>query len=120
MDSPEKLLFRSDSDYGGFVDLTQHHRYSPSTELRVDLPAEDLLHMKKGWLCKQGHESWNRHWFVLKGAALTYYRDPQAEDRGIMDGVIDLNGVTSITEISVARNFGFQLTVSLVAPCIVT
>lgn len=29
-------------------------RYSPSAELRVDLPAEDLLNIKKGWLMKQG------------------------------------------------------------------
>jgi len=29
-------------------------RYSPTSELRVDLPAEDLLNIKKGWLMKQG------------------------------------------------------------------
>lgn len=30
-------------------------RYSPS-DLRVDLPAEDLLNIKRGWLMKQGQD----------------------------------------------------------------
>lgn len=41
-----------------------------------------------------------------------YYRDPSAEDKGIMDGVIDLNTVTAITPVLVARNYGFQTVVS--------
>ncbi|PSN31199.1 hypothetical protein C0J52_22102 [Blattella germanica] len=58
---------------------------------------------------KQGlTKEWNKHWFVLRGAALMYYRDPTAEDKGILDGVIDLNGVNSISEVQVARNYGFQ------------
>nr|CAD7406882.1 unnamed protein product [Timema cristinae] len=51
---------------------------------------------------------WNKHWFVLRGTALMYYRDPTAEDKGIMDGVIDLSGVSGVTEVQVARNYGFQ------------
>jgi hypothetical protein len=42
-----------------------------------------------------------------------YYRDPTAEDKGILDGVIDLNGVNSISEVQVARNYGFQTLVSV-------
>jgi hypothetical protein len=57
-------------------------------------------------------QEWNKHWFVLRGAALMYYRDPAAEDKGILDGVIDLNGVNSISEVQVARNYGFQTLVS--------
>ncbi|XP_050473401.1 myosin phosphatase Rho interacting protein outspread isoform X2 [Bombus vancouverensis nearcticus] len=84
-------------------------RYSPTSELRVDLPAEDLLNIKKGWLMKQGlNKEWNKHWFVLRGCGLMYYRDPCAEDKGIMDGVIDLNTVTAVTPLQVARNYGFQ------------
>ncbi|OAD60839.1 Protein outspread [Eufriesea mexicana] len=84
-------------------------RYSPTSELRVDLPAEDLLNIKKGWLMKQGlNKEWNKHWFVLRGCGLMYYRDPCAEDKGIMDGVIDLNTVTAVTPLLVARNYGFQ------------
>lgn len=41
-----------------------------------------------------------------------YYRDPCAEDKGIMDGVIDLNTVTAVTSLQVARNYGFQTVVS--------
>lgn len=41
-----------------------------------------------------------------------YYRDPCAEDKGIMDGVIDLNTVTAVTPLQVARNYGFQTVVS--------
>lgn len=58
-------------------------------------------------------KEWNKHWFVLRGAALLYYRDPSAEDQGILDGVIDLSGVSSVTEVQVARNYGFQTTVSV-------
>ncbi|CAK9821946.1 Protein outspread [Anthophora retusa] len=84
-------------------------RYSPTSELRVDLPAEDLLNIKKGWLMKRGlNKEWNKHWFVLRGCGLMYYRDPCAEDKGIMDGVIDLNTVTAVTPLQVARNYGFQ------------
>ncbi|XP_076387068.1 myosin phosphatase Rho interacting protein outspread isoform X2 [Megachile rotundata] len=84
-------------------------RYSPTSELRVDLPAEDLLNIKKGWLMKQAlNKEWNKHWFVLRGCGLMYYRDPCAEDKGIMDGVIDLNTVTAVTPLQVARNYGFQ------------
>lgn len=42
-----------------------------------------------------------------------YYRDPTAEDKGILDGVIDLNGINSISEVQVARNYGFQTLVSV-------
>ncbi|XP_046680312.1 protein outspread isoform X3 [Homalodisca vitripennis] len=100
---------RGDPDGCG-LDLSSL-RYSPSSELRVDLPAEDLLNIKKGWLMKQGNDKeWNKHWFVLRGAALLYYRDPGAEDQGILDGVIDLSGVSAVTEVQVARNYGFQTT----------
>lgn len=42
-----------------------------------------------------------------------YYRDPTAEDKGIMDGVIDLNTVAGVTPVQVARNYGFQTVVSI-------
>ncbi|XP_046620410.1 protein outspread isoform X1 [Neodiprion virginianus] len=100
-------LIRGDPDGCG-LDISGT-RYSPTSELRVDLPAEDLLNIKKGWLMKQSvNKEWNKHWFVLRGCGLMYYRDPSAEDKGIMDGVIDLNTVTAVTPVSVARNYGFQ------------
>lgn len=48
------LKVRGDPDGCG-LDLSL--RYSPSSELRVDLPTEDLLNIKKGWLMKQGSTS---------------------------------------------------------------
>ncbi|XP_043469870.1 protein outspread-like isoform X2 [Leptopilina heterotoma] len=100
-------LIRGDPDGCG-LDISGT-RYSPTSELRVDLPAEDLLNIKKGWLLKQGlNKEWNKHWFVLRGCGLMYYRDPSAEDKGIMDGVIDLNTVTAVTLVQGVRNYGFQ------------
>lgn len=78
---------------------------------RVELPAEELLKMRKGWLQRATGAGTARHWFVLRGAALMYYRDPSAEDCGIMDGVIDLNGVAAVTEAPTARQFGFLIKV---------
>ncbi|KAF4531391.1 hypothetical protein B566_EDAN009632, partial [Ephemera danica] len=81
-----------------------------TAELRVDLPAEDLLHLKKGWLLKQGPDKeWGKHWFVLRGSALMFYRDPSAEDNGILDGVIDLGMVRRVADLQVARNYGFEI-----------
>ncbi|XP_033225493.1 protein outspread isoform X3 [Belonocnema kinseyi] len=100
-------LIRGDPDGCG-LDISGT-RYSPTSELRVDLPAEDLLNIKKGWLLKQGlNKEWNKHWFVLRGCGLMYYRDPSSEDKGIMDGVIDLNTVTAVTPVQGVRNYGFQ------------
>ncbi|XP_011297209.1 protein outspread isoform X2 [Fopius arisanus] len=100
-------LVRGDPDGCG-LDISGI-RYSPISELRVDLPAEDLLNIKKGWLMKQGlNNEWSKHWFVLRGCGLMYYRDPTTEDKGIMDGVIDLNTVTAVLPVQVARNYGFQ------------
>ncbi|XP_077291879.1 myosin phosphatase Rho interacting protein outspread [Arctopsyche grandis] len=76
---------------------------------RVELPAEELLKMRKGWLQRATAAGSARHWFVLRGAALLYYRDPSAEDCGIMDGVIDLNGVAAVTEAPGARPHGFLI-----------
>lgn len=103
---------RGDPDGCG-LDLSLH-RYSPSSELRVDLPAEDLLNIKKGWLLKQGSgKEWAKHWFVLRGVALMYYRDPNAEDKGILDGVMDLSSVNNVVDIQVQRNYGFQAMVGI-------
>ncbi|XP_014370967.2 protein outspread [Papilio machaon] len=66
---------------------------------RVELPAERLLHARAGWLQRRGPAGWSRHWFVLRGAALLYFRDPQAEHRGLLDGVIDLSGVANVVEL---------------------
>jgi hypothetical protein len=58
-------------------------------------------------------KEWNKHWFVLRGSALLFYRDPTAEDQGILDGVVDLSCVTTVSEVQVNRNYGFQTIVSI-------
>jgi myosin phosphatase Rho-interacting protein len=82
-----------------------------TAELRVKLPSEELLHSKSGWLMKEDHKDWSKYWFSLKGGGLFYYRDPSAEERGVLDGVLDVNSITSIKEITTNRNHAFQLTV---------
>uniref|UniRef100_A0A182NC19 PH domain-containing protein n=1 Tax=Anopheles dirus TaxID=7168 RepID=A0A182NC19_9DIPT len=74
--------------------------------------APDLLQAKKGWLLKQDGRAgdWSKHWFTLRGAALFYYRDPVAEEKGVLDGVLDVNSITSIAEVPVNKGYGFQLT----------
>uniref|UniRef100_A0A182MWD1 PH domain-containing protein n=1 Tax=Anopheles culicifacies TaxID=139723 RepID=A0A182MWD1_9DIPT len=75
-------------------------------------PDADLLQAKKGWLLKQDGRGgeWSKHWFTLRGAALFYYRDPVAEEKGVLDGVLDVNSITSIAEVPVNKGYGFQLT----------
>lgn len=86
---------------------------SKTAELRVKLPSEEILNSKSGWLMKQDHQDWSKYWFSLKGGGLFYYRDPSAEERGVLDGVLDVNSITSIKEITSNRNHAFQLTVIL-------
>ncbi|XP_039746911.1 protein outspread isoform X2 [Pararge aegeria] len=71
---------------------------------RVELPAERLLHARAGWLQRRSPSGWSRHWFVLRGAALLYFRDPHAEHRGLMDGVIDLSGISRVIEMPGSTN----------------
>ncbi|XP_037069665.1 plectin-like [Pollicipes pollicipes] len=85
--------------------------YSNHNDLRVDLPAEDLLRIKKGWLMKMNEkETWIKHWFVLRGPSLTLYRDTAAEDNNVMDGVIDLSRAQRVEECDTDKNYGFQIT----------
>ncbi|KAL7030668.1 hypothetical protein ACKWTF_006744 [Chironomus riparius] len=82
-----------------------------ATELRVKLPSEEILHSKSGWLWMEDHQcEWCKYWFSLKGGGLFYYRDPSAEERGVLDGILDVNSITSIKEITTSRSHAFQLT----------
>lgn len=117
LNSSQKLLQqqsneRGDPDGGCNMDDVSVNYLSKTSELRVKLPSEELLNLKKGWLMKQEPRTgdWTKHWFTLRGAALFYYRDPMAEERGVLDGVLDVNGLTAVCEVPVARNYGFQLT----------
>ena len=73
-----------------------------------DSPSE-LLN-KKGWLMKQGlTKEWHKYWFVLQDVALLYYRDPKAESKGFLDGIIDLSQVQRIDKQELPRHFGFYI-----------
>lgn len=52
-------------------------------------------------------KEWGKHWFVLQGTALMYFRDPGAENQGVLDGIIDLGLVQKVDVQDVARNYGF-------------
>ena len=71
---------------------------SAPTPTSVPIPSpHELLNLKKGWLMKQGlAKEWQKHWFVLQGSALMYFRDPAAENNGLMDGIIDLGLVQKV------------------------
>ena len=59
---------------------------------------------------KQGlTKEWHKYWFVLQDVALLYYRDPKAESKGFLDGIIDLSLVQQVDKIDIPRNFGFSI-----------
>ncbi len=46
---------------------------------------------------KQGMtKDWQKHWFVLQGSAIMYFKDPESENNGLMDGIIDLGLVQKV------------------------
>ena len=65
---------------------------------QIPIPSpHELLNLKKGWLMKQSPtKDWHKHWFVLQGTALMYFRDPSAENNGLLDGIIDLGLVQKV------------------------
>lgn len=96
---------------------SNHERGDPDgcnldSESTANFMSESLIREKKGWLMKLDNKSreWSKHWFTLRGAALFFYRDPNAETKGVLDGVIDVNSLTEVVPVSVSRNYAFQLT----------
>lgn len=103
---------RGDPDGGCGMEESPNYFCTKSTGLLVKMPAEEILNCKSGWLMKKDQNGeWSKYWFSLKGGGLFYYRDPSAEERGVLDGVLDVNSITSIKEINTNRNHAFQLTV---------
>ncbi|KAL8603572.1 hypothetical protein ACOMHN_022524 [Nucella lapillus] len=72
---------------------------------------EDLTYLKKGWLIKQGQSDREsrKHWFVLGGNSLKYYKDARAEESNSLDGRIDLSTCYEVSEITTLRNYGFKI-----------
>ena len=46
---------------------------------------------------------------MLQDVALLYYRDPKAESKGFLDGIIDLSLVQQVEKTDLSRNFGFSI-----------
>ncbi|XP_054717263.1 protein outspread-like [Uloborus diversus] len=85
------------------------HMEAAAADTSNDVNSQDVF-MKTGWILRQTlTKEWSRHWFVLKDSSLTYYRDPSAEHCGIMDGILDLNQVSSIREYESDRHYAFCL-----------
>lgn len=80
--------------------------YCTSTTEYGDQNSENVF-LKKGWLVKQDDCKWNKYWFVLRNSALTFYSDPIAEDAGILDGVVDLRKVKSVSEVQSSSGHTF-------------
>lgn len=56
-------------------------------------------------------KDWRKHWFVLSGSALKYYRDSQAEAEKAPDGVVDISRCVDVVTAEVSKNYGFILKV---------
>lgn len=75
--------------------------------------------LKKGWLYKlNSGDVWSKHWFVLNGATLRYFRDARAEEAENVEGIIDLSSCDRVVPIDSGKNFAFQLSVRAAAPAI--
>ena len=81
---------------GGTIDSMRQeasHSISQLGSAKEATLLNELLYMKKGWLMMQTtsptdveKESWNKHWFVLRGASMKYYKDANAEDEAEAEG----------------------------------
>lgn len=86
-----------------------------SPESSLALPAEGLLHLKKGWLWHRESSSsdpcdqWRRRWWVLCGPSLLGYRDQDEEAGGAPLVSIELAAVTGYSELRTDTRFGFQV-----------
>lgn len=80
-----------------------------SPESSLALPAEGLLHLKKGWLWFKDHNNgeWLRLWWVLCGPTLSGYKE---QDESTMPEVsVELSTVTGYSEIQTETRYGFQI-----------
>ncbi|XP_029633255.1 putative leucine-rich repeat-containing protein DDB_G0290503 isoform X5 [Octopus sinensis] len=82
---------------------------SKQKDMKPERKIEDMMYMKQGWLIKQGstEKDWKKHWFVLDANSLRYFKDAKAEEKGFVDGKIDLSTCYSVEEANAPRNYGF-------------
>ncbi|XP_051925276.1 myosin phosphatase Rho-interacting protein isoform X4 [Hippocampus zosterae] len=83
---------------------------SPDRRVTGSAAAARPLNVKKGWMTKLDQDgTWKKHWFVLAGQSLRYYKDSLAEEACHADGEIDLSTCSDVQEFPVQRNYGFRI-----------
>ncbi|XP_066141758.1 protein outspread isoform X2 [Euwallacea fornicatus] len=79
-----------------------------SPESSLALPAEGLLHLKKGWLwLKTQDKEGVRRWIVLCGPTLNVYQDQ--DEHGVPEICVELSTVTNYTEVPTDSKYGFEI-----------
>ncbi|KAJ3653387.1 hypothetical protein Zmor_012641 [Zophobas morio] len=79
-----------------------------SPESSLALPAESLLHLKKGWLwLKTPDGDFVMRWAVLCGPTLTIYQDQ--DEQSTPEIVVEMSTVTGYNEIPTETKFGFEI-----------
>lgn len=96
------------------------------SELHAKKSLEKSPIVRKGWLLIRDNtkNTWGKHWFVLHGTSLSYYKDAKAEETNEVDGVIDVGSAYEVGSVKAERNHGFKIKVSItsltlcLAPCL--
>ncbi|CAG9825372.1 unnamed protein product, partial [Phaedon cochleariae] len=82
-----------------------------SPESSLALPAEGLLHLKKGWLwMKTSNSDWARRWIVLccpTTPTLQIYRDQ--DEQSAPELSVELSSVTDCVEVPTESKYGFEV-----------
>nr|XP_023020013.1 protein outspread [Leptinotarsa decemlineata] len=79
-----------------------------SPESSLALPAEGLLHMKKGWLfMKTSDSDWVRRWIVLNWPTLQVY--PNQDEQGTPEYTVELSTVINCVEVPTETKYGFEI-----------
>ncbi|XP_072376482.1 uncharacterized protein osp [Diabrotica undecimpunctata] len=88
--------------------LTDQHRPLQSESSSLALPAEGLLHLKKGWLWHRLSDSeWVRRWIVLCCPTLQIYQDQ--DEQSTPELTIELSAVTNCVEVMTSSKYGFEI-----------
>ncbi|XP_056631598.1 protein outspread [Diorhabda sublineata] len=88
--------------------LTDQHRPLQSESSNLTLPAEGLLHLKKGWLWQKNSDSdWVRRWIVLCCPTIQIYQDQDEQNNPEL--TIELSSVTNCIEVSTSSKYGFEI-----------
>ncbi|XP_018320497.1 protein outspread isoform X2 [Agrilus planipennis] len=106
----EKTLAKQDWQNERLRDIANAltERRTPEANL-APLPAEGLLHLKKGWLWLHSEDGGNsqKRWWVLCGPTLTAFKDQNESTTPEVQ--IELNVITGFKEVATETRYGFQI-----------